>query len=137
MGRVFKNFVCLTYYFSNTFFEEFYNTDLIDLAYKVKDAITNGIKTNSLMVVGFKNKVSKYNISKTHAYTLIDYTADILKLYNPHGRDIIIPTETFLNNFRTFHVSCIGNKVFNILKRKTFVEYSDTWNVSDKKISYV
>ena len=71
--------------FFNAIFEEFYNTDLNDLGYKVEDVITHGKKTNSLMVVEFKNTIPNYSISNTHAYTLIDYTEDMVKLYDPHG----------------------------------------------------
>ena len=49
-----KVFTC----FSNAFFEEFHDTDLIGLGYNVKDVIIHGKKTNSLMVITFKTTVS-------------------------------------------------------------------------------
>ena len=40
--------------FSNALFEEFYDSDLVYLGYNLKDVLTHGINTNSLMVVTLK-----------------------------------------------------------------------------------
>ena len=63
----------------------------------------------------------------------------MLKLYNPHGRYIVIPTNTFIENFDRLTISYIDNEIFRIPKLNTFVEFADTWNGSKKqaRISYV
>ena len=123
--------------FSNAFFEELYKPDLNDLGYKLGDVVTHGKRTNSLMVVGFKNELPEYHIQNYHAYTLIDCSEDAVKLYDPEGKYMTIPKNIFLENCYLFIISYIDNEIFRIPKLNTYVEFSDTWNGSDKNISYV
>ena len=116
--------------FSNSLFEEIHYSDLGNFGFKLKDVITHGIKTNSLMVVDFKDNASNVNILDLHYYSLIDYKEDMLKLYDPHGTYIMIPTNTFIENFDRLTISYIDSKIFRIPKLNTFVEFADTWNGS-------
>ena len=113
--------------FTNSYFEEFYGPGLIDLGYNVKDVIIHGKKSNSLMVITFKTTVSEYNILDCHVYSLIDLTEDGVKLYNPHGKHLMIPTNIFVENFHRLHICYIDNEIFNFPKLKTSVEFTDSW----------
>ena len=123
--------------FSNTFFEEFYETELDEFGYKLKDVMTYAKTTNSLMVVDFKNKVSQYRISDGHAYTLIDYADDIVKIYNPYGKHIRIPTSVFVENIHRLLISYTGNEIFKMPNIKTSLEFADSWNGSGRIFSHV
>ena len=125
--------------FSNNFCKEFYETNLSDLGYKLKDVLTHGKNTNSLMVIGFKNNLSQYNVYNCHEYTLIDYTEDIVKLYNPYGKYTMIPRNIVIENFDRLIILYKDNEIFGIPKLNTFVKFTDSWKEVnlDKGISYV
>ena len=123
--------------FENGYFEAFHDTDLSDFGYKLKDLITHGKKTNSLMVISFKNKVSKYNIRSHHSYSLIDHKDDIVKLYNPHGKTLMIPINILVENIARLNIFYVENAIFRIPTPKTAVDFSDSWNGSDKRNTHV
>ena len=135
--------------FFKYFFEEFYDSDLIDFGFKLKDIITHGRQTNSLMVVSFKNNLSKYDILDRHQYTVVDYTENIVKLYNnPDGEIQMIPMNILIEIYHTLRISYTNNKIFKIPKQTTTIEFVDywkdvatdewfTWLNTDKTKSYV
>ena len=80
------------------------------------------------MVISFKNDISEYNIFEKHAYTLLDYTEKTIKLYDPKGITLMIPTDVFDENVRRFYISYIDNNIFRMSKPNTSVEFADSWN---------
>ena len=91
------------------------------------------------MVIGFKDNLLKYKIYNCHEYTVIDFTEDIVKLYNPYGKYVMIPTNIVIENFDRLLISYKDNEIFGMPKLKTVVEFTDSWDEVnlDKKISYV
>ena len=70
--------------FTNSYYEDFPSVS-IDLTFDISEVIDHGLKTNSPMVVGFKEDTPDGFLLKNHYYTLVNVTNNVINLYNPHG----------------------------------------------------
>ena len=111
--------------FSNAFYERINNGDSVNIL----DTIHSGKKNNFLMTVSFIATLPKYKILDQHVYTLIDKTKDAVKLYNPHGYFVMVPTNVLVENFKRFSVSYVENDSFKLHKS----EFLETWSLESYK----
>ena len=122
---------------SNNFFEEFSKDGLSSLGYNLESVITHGRKYSCLMVVSFNN--NNFSLHPHHAYTIIDCKKDVVNLYNPHGKHVLVPINYFIENLNHLCISYTGDKVFEMANVKTLKEFSDCWEElsADKTFSCV
>ena len=82
---------------TNSLFEKLV-FDRNDLVYKNYDFVKHGFKTKSLMVTVFKQTTRKLSLLTNHSYLLTDMNKDSVKLYNPHGKIMLVPKQTFFGS---------------------------------------
>ena len=97
------------------------------LIYENHDIILHGVKTKSLMVVSFKKTGRKFNLRPRHAYLLVDMNKDIVKLYNPHGKIMEVPKQTFFGHVATVGISYFDNKVFGMPGEIKLSDTIESW----------
>ena len=113
---------------TNSLFEKLV-FDRNDLVYKNYDIVKHGFKTKSLMVTVFKQTLRKLSLLTNHSYLLTDMNKDSVKLYNPHGKIILVPKQTFFGSVEYIYISYFDNKVFNMPEKINISEFTESWSV--------
>ena len=78
------------------------------------------------MVVAFKETPS-WELHGRHCYSLLDIKENLVEIYNPHRRYLLIPKSVFYENLEELNVSYSNNKIFRMPEIKTSVEFNETW----------
>ena len=117
---------------TNALFEKLVFTDNF-LIYENHDIILHGVKTKSLMVVSFKKTGRKFNLRPCHSYLLVDMNKDIVKLYNPHGKIMELPKQTFFGHVATVGISYFDNKVFGMPGKIKLINKIESWRLDKDK----
>ena len=105
----------------------------------MSDVINHGIKSNSLIVMTFKEHEPTYGIQPKHYYTLMYVKDHLVKLYNPHGKILVLPLFMCFLNLETITISYFENKLLRIPEIKTCIEFQEFWPELNrtKQISFV
>ena len=115
---------------SNNFFEEILFTNNKKIL-KFIEIIDHGLKSRSPMMVSFFNSFPKKNIAIYHYHSLLEASSNFKEftLYDPHGKNIFIKKEELKKNNFKFEICYFENKIFGIPEIKTYVEFTDKWQV--------
>ena len=126
---------------TNNFFEEFFY--IANESYHDK-LISHGFETKSQMAVVFEgDRASKLNLINNHYYCILDVEKsknNLIKLYNPHGKNVSIPKMDFFKTIKRFDICYSENKIFGIPEIKTLIEFKDNWPLlknSNRKTHFV
>ena len=108
----------------NNYFEEFPSVSA-KLPFEISELIQHGLKTNSPMVVEFRNKSEI--LHREHCYALLGIRDGVAEVYDPHGKYISVPENHFYENLSGLDISFNENRVFGMPEIRTSAEFNETW----------
>ena len=103
--------------------------------FKIHEIITHGAQSKSLMLVTFKkeNLIPVYEVVSEHSYSLIDMQKHFVKLYDPHGKLVVLPKGYFFQNLDFLDISYNKNNIFD-MNVSTVVDFTDKWSLGESGI---
>ena len=84
------------------------------MPFEISEVVNHGLKTNSSMVIAFKETPSWELRHWRHCYSLLDKKDNLVKIYNLNGRYLLIPESVFYQNLEELNISYSNNKIFRM-----------------------